>query len=402
MRIYSSRPDESKNHVSTQGPQQQKHKTGIVSNAGPINNIQRQYHEYANNSAHVSQLRAYQEMANNRPGRGWVPVQAAKLPVRTLGSGPVTQLKWVKVRGTHNQYYWEGPIPFYGKPPLPPGGIEVPDPHAPIDDRAGMPKREGGGGFFLKGGDNRMVTIDGTSVNQKGNPFNIGQSNDTTSYFGGRVQVHHQGPEIEQQDTSSDFTPTHSQTFQQPLYNPYPFMGWSQDRDTQKPQDVDRKNEKTIMGESANEALEKSGVPTKPYSPWSHIRPDHTNPEDREDTSMRHPTYEGANQVHSAFETATKNMVNNFGVMGVSRTQEQPLTNNSGLYMGMNMGIGIPTGQGFMNLTHYQPHYSQSGARGGDADAITKFMELQYFKQLAREAGELDDQENSDDEDYML
>ena len=65
-----------------------------------------------------------------------------------------------------------------------------------------------GGGFFLKGGSNQMVAIDGALIRQKGTAFHPNQAHDTTSYFDGRVRVHHQGEGINRQYTGAPLPAT--------------------------------------------------------------------------------------------------------------------------------------------------------------------------------------------------
>lgn len=252
-----------------------------------------------------------------------------------------------------------------------------------------------GGGFYKKGGENRMVTIDNVTTTQKGTAFDPQDAHDTTSYFGGSLQVHHQGPEIEQQYLGAPF-PAPKKDNPVLKVQPQHQMGWLQE--DLPSQETERRPEAQIMGWSANDAIESSGLMPQPFSPWAHTRPDHSHPPDREDPSIRHPSYVGANQQHSAFEGATSGFIKDYGAIGVGRNLTDPVGGGSGLYSQMEMSFMIPTGEGFLNLKDSVPYFTNTGARGGDSQAIQEYMELQYFKQLGREYGDMD--EDSEEMSY--
>lgn len=317
--------------------------------------------------------------------------------IQCVSSSQVMQMKWIKVRGTLNDYYWDNDSDADMKS-LPKGAKVVSNPHTPIDDRAGIAKKQGSGGFFMPGGTDRMITMHGSSSVSKGTAFDPSTAQDTTNYFGGSLQIHHRGEGIQQQSIGAPLPA--APTTSGPSLAPVRETAWWQDEPSQLPQTTPRGNEKTIMGESANDALSRSGIAPQPYAPFAHIQPDHTHPADREDRSLRHPTYEPTNQVHSAIETGVKGFVNNNGGIGVGRQQVGALPGSSGLYAGMNMQLAMPTPSGFHFLNHYQPHFSSTGGRSGDAPGITRFLELEHYKQAASGAGIADEEMAGTNDDY--
>ena len=152
------------------------------------------------------------------------------------------------------------------------------------------------------------------------------------------------------------------------------------------------------MGGSANQAIEEAGIQSKPYTAWAHIQPHHTGPENLKDSSNRIPAYESANQVHSAFEVATKGLVNNYGEMGVTRQVANPIPGGSGVHATMNLGVLLPTSYGYKHVDHEQPSFSSAGARSGDAQAIQKFVEREHFKEISREAGAMSESESESED----
>lgn len=289
------------------------------------------------------------------------------------------QMVWNKIRGTRT-VYWEGMLPP-DMSTVPPGFEVVPNPHAPMDDRAGIAKRQGGGGFFKKGGANRMVALDDVPSTQKGEDFALNEADDVSEYFGGRVKVYHQGPEISQQSPGA-MLPAAPMSAPPALF-PQQSVAWPQ---VPFSQDTARRPESSIMGGSASDFMVNSGLPSSSYAPWAHTRPDHTGPPEREDPSLRHPSTEAANQRHSALEQAIKMFVHKYGVLPNGRQLSDPVPGTS-LFGGMTFSVLLPTGDFDLEdlLTDYEPYFSEIGGRSGDGNAIFDFLEIEYFKRLGRQ-----------------
>jgi hypothetical protein len=330
----------------------------------------------------------------SKPAPPAYPLPGAALVQRQAASArPVIQLKWVKVRTTVNDYYWDGET----LPSTPCPGTVVPNPHPPIDPRAGQKPHEGGGGFLAVGGKNRTVEIDGHRFVQKGQALDSTASTDTTSYFGDHLRVHHQGEGIETQAFGAPLPlPNSGATLG---YNPHSSLAWLQ-RDTH--QTTSRRPEKQIMGETARDAGFRLGVDLGPSAPWAHSEPDHVLPEDREDRRNRHPATEEANMRHSALEGGIRKFVKQYGAAPVGRQLNDELIPGSGIYSSMAFQVGLVNSDDVHLLVDEQPYFSHSAGRHGDSSAIFSYIEMQHFKDATRDAGwgsELGDKDDSMDEE---
>ncbi|MTI88116.1 MAG: hypothetical protein FH748_09125 [Balneolaceae bacterium] len=298
---------------------------------------------------------------------------------KKVAHGEVIQRKWDKT--DPRRWVWDG-VPGITTADIEEAenaGVEWYDPYA------GQAKRTGGGGFFRKGGTDRMVTQDGTNYTQKGDEFDPEEAQDTVSYFGGRVQVHHRGSDIEQQSEGAIFPPAYQGPLQPPSRKaPQQSLAWLQGLEGQG---TSRRNESSVMGGSAREEMQNFGLPDREYAPWAHIRPDHTRPPDREDQSLRHPSTESANMRHSAVEQGIKMFVEAYGDTPVGRRLYGQVDSDSMLYTNMLMQVGIIGSDDITILSHDQPFFSEVGGRSGDGTAIFKFLETEYFKEMTRMVG---------------
>lgn len=255
-----------------------------------------------------------------------------------------------------------------------------------LDPRAGEPARKGGGAFTNPGGKNRMETIDNVRREkpQKGEAFKSGEGNDTTEYFNGRLKVDHQGEGIEKQEDVAD-KPVKKATGKLD-YKPTESTAWLQEPGVN--QTVKRESEKKIMGGTAKEAKEKAGYEGRTGDAWAHIRPDHTQPENREEKGNRHPASMEANTQHTVIEDGTRRHIERFGAMGVGR-QLGGEKNEAGMSENMRMQIEQPTEHGFNSESHLVDFQTRKGARGGDGTAVGNYLDMRHFKALARDVGEM-------------
>ena len=132
------------------------------------------------------------------------------------------------------------------------------------------------------------------------------------------------------------------------------------------------------MGETAADVLERAGLGRQRNAPWAHIQPDHTiaDTAQREDQRLRKPTFQGANQTHSAFEMAAKATAKEIDGLRVRTQVGEPIGGNSGLPSGMKITFQLKSKDGSqeMQLTHVQNSFVHDGARFGDPKAIKAFV----------------------------
>ncbi|MEO0545135.1 MAG: hypothetical protein AAFY99_15080 [Pseudomonadota bacterium] len=200
---------------------------------------------------------------------------------------------------------------------------------------------------------------------------------DTRSYFKGALKVHHAGNGVEKQFGGA---PLPAKPVQQPVLqaSPYKNLVWDQPDIVGKKmgQIGDRRQEKSIMGDTANNVIQSAGIRPRPKSPWAHTRPDHINFDGREDPKLRVPGYVGANQVHSAFEAAAKQLAHDNGTIEVNRRVNEEIPGGSKLPVSMTLGFTLKNEQRDLaaRIEHDQPYFTSAGARNGDEKAIVMFV----------------------------
>ncbi|MEO1748430.1 MAG: hypothetical protein AAFR27_07405, partial [Pseudomonadota bacterium] len=244
-----------------------------------------------------------------------------------------------------------------------------------------------------RGGANIVAEFDGQKRVVKGQEFNpdiLERSQmDTRSYFHGALKVHHTGNGVTRQYGGA---PLPAKPVQKPAlgYEPYKRLVWDQPDIVGRNmgQIGHRKAEASVMGESANDAIQRAGLRPKLRSPWAHTRPDHLNFQERTDPKLRVPAYVGANQVHSAFESAAKQLARNKGTIEVNRKVNEDIPGGSKLPVSMTLGYTLKNEQRNMatRIEHQQNYFTSAGARNGDERAIVMFVE---HKQKQLDRGEL-------------
>jgi hypothetical protein len=280
----------------------------------------------------------------------------------STGSSPATQrtaaaavqLRWANIRRT-DQWYWDSDHPYApGWDPDPPHGAQVvPNPHAPIDPRAGAAARPGGGGFALGNGYSSNATFQGP-----GGPRSTGMpsvalpgASETIDY--GWFAVHHQGvaPQtfpaarlggpvgptppgvmpLGSEPTSSFVTPDVMAAF----------AGRRDDTRAFPPQGQ-------VMGNmSARQAMINSGVPVVPDQQYdwlhrhrfAHGGMDHLQPQTQDNlVSGTH----GANIRHLTLENAVSYATEMTGVVPTSTMLHQPIDPGNHVYGSMDYSIHSP------------------------------------------------------------
>jgi hypothetical protein len=315
------------------------------------------------------------------------------LTEKSIASEVVVQAVWKQVGDTEN-YYWQGRNSS-SRSPCP--GIEVPDPTlADYDDRAGELPRQGGGGFLAAGGANQITEINGVKKLRKGCDFDTNSATATSSYYGGAVKIHHSGGDVKSKGPGAMFPLPE-------VINPLPNRprvdsGWLQ---TGERQTKRRRPELTIMGQSASAAAANSSLQPRPLMAQAHIQPDHSMPVIREDRDNRHPATESSNMQHTAVEKGIALHIEKHGPTPVFRHLYGESHPGSGLHAGMEMTVGLVMKDGLATVSTDAPFFSEEPGRQGDSVAIARYLELEYYKNLTRDAGlgdELGDYQDSSDE----
>ncbi|MEL6818234.1 MAG: hypothetical protein AAFP80_06270 [Pseudomonadota bacterium] len=244
-----------------------------------------------------------------------------------------------------------------------------------------------GASFLRSGGtdvyaefNNKVLNIKGNVDAARDNPFS-----DQREYFQGALRVLHSGGKVSPQHPGAPLpaAPTNEPALG---YSPYQKREWALAPDAPSDNEprAKRKPERRIMGESAADVLERAGLGRQQNAPWAHIQPDHTitDAKQREDQRLRQPTFQGANQTHSAFEMAASATAKEIDGFKVSTEVGQPIGGNSGLPSGMNITFQLKSKDGSqeMQLTHFQNSFVHDGARFGDPKAIKAFVE--HHKEL--------------------
>ncbi|MEO1702481.1 MAG: hypothetical protein AAFR71_10560 [Pseudomonadota bacterium] len=236
--------------------------------------------------------------------------------------------------------------------------------------------------FKLKaGGASIVAEFDGQRYVIKGEEFDPATHKhspvDTRSYFDSALKVFHAGNGVTKQFGGAPL-PAKPVSQQALSHTPYKDMVWDQpDIVGRKMGQIgDRKQEKSIMGDTANNAIKSAGIRPSPLSPWAHTRPDHLNFQGRDDQKLRVPAYVGANQVHSAFEAAAKQLAHDNGTIEVNRKLNEEIPGGSKLPVSMTLGFTLKSEKRDMaaRIEHKQPYFTSAGARNGDEKAIVMFI----------------------------
>lgn len=236
---------------------------------------------------------------------------------------------------------------------------------------------------FLKGGASIFMEHGGRREVIKGEMFSPADvpDHDSNSYFSHKLRVYHAGNGVAPQSFGAPL-PAIPQKDNKPAltYKPHEKLEWTQENTTVKKlkHAGKRLNEKSIMGESANSAVARGGIAEKALTAWTHIKPDHLNVENRQDPRLRVPGYVGANQVHTMFEKAAKQLSKKFKdrePVTVTREIGEPVAGGSELPSTLKLGFGLKGKDGSVhNFVHEQPYFSNKGGRPGDDKAIAKFL----------------------------
>ncbi|MEP0265476.1 DUF4157 domain-containing protein [Dokdonia sp.] len=163
-----------------------------------------------------------------------------------------------------------------------------------------------------------------------------------------------------------------------------------------------RRSERTIHGGvSARDQLQQFGLPDYPRAPWAHTQPDHATPvgQDREDTAMRHPSTEQANQQHTVREYAQSSVARRMGGVIASRHLQGEQPGRPGLFSTMDFGTTFLTGQDIRTHTDSVPYFTQQPGRYGDEDAHAHTLDTFGANALGsslRDSGFLDEDDLPD------
>lgn len=277
--------------------------------------------------------------------------------------------------------YWKGRPCTKKYSDLKPGYTEVEPP--PLYEYQPPPRQSGG--FLQEGGQKRMVVSNGQTLfnplDKHSSFFNPKTADDTSSYFGGQLTVYHQGFQHSKRQFYGAAFPRLNTPYTLPT-PPNQVTVWEQKAFL--PQKTHRRSERAIMGCSASSAICAAGIPPQPFSPWSHIQPDHTHPANREDPANRIPTYLEANQTHTVLEIAARKLQQKYGNFEVRRELIDPI-DSTGLYYSMRITFVLTVeGRSFEFSTDVL-NYSYIGGRYGDAEAIVLFIETEIWKGLRGE-----------------
>ena len=235
---------------------------------------------------------------------------------------------------------------------------------------------------LLRGGASIFMECDGKREVIKGEEFSLKdvKDHDVRTYFSGKLKVYHAGNDAVRQYEGAALPAKPMGDRPALKYLPEKIMSWTQDDivGLKLTHDEKRKAEKSVLGEAANTAIARGGIAEKKYSPWAHTIPDHLNFLDREGKSKRVPGYVGANQVHSAFESAAKIYAKKYGSIKVTRELGAPIAGDSGLPSALKLGFALDGKDGSRHhFVHEQPYFTQAGGRNGDEKAIVRFLEIQ-------------------------
>jgi hypothetical protein len=236
---------------------------------------------------------------------------------------------------------------------------------------------------ILKGGDSIFMEYGGKKKLIKGEIFSTADvpEYDVTSYFSDKLRVYHAGNGVTRQTIGAPLPAAPTKEKSPTLnYAPNSQMSWTQEDiiGLKLTHDDKRKPEKSILGETANAAIGRSGVAEKRLSPWAHTMPDHLNFLDRLDPRLRVPGYVGANQTHTVFESAAKIYARKHGSIKVTREMGVPIAGDSVLPSALKLGFVLDGKDGtHHHFVHEQPYYTNAGGRNGDEKAIVKFLEIQ-------------------------
>ena len=164
-----------------------------------------------------------------------------------------------------------------------------------------------------------------------------------------------------------------------------------------------RRPERTIHGNvSAREQLQQYGLPDYAGAAWAHTQPDHATPvdEEREDTAMRHPSTEQANQQHTVREFAQARVASRLGGIVASRHLQGAQPGRPGLYSAMEFGTSFVTGEDIRTHSDAVPYLTQQPGRYGDEDAHADMLGNFGVNALAswlRDEGVLDEEDVPDE-----
>ncbi|MEO1702463.1 MAG: hypothetical protein AAFR71_10470 [Pseudomonadota bacterium] len=259
---------------------------------------------------------------------------------------------------------------------------------------------------FLKSGgtnvyaefNNQILPIKGNVAMARDNPFR-----DQREYFQGALKVIHSGEKVSQQHTGAALpaAPSNGPALS---YAPYREREWMPTVDTSAPGEPKgkRRAERQIMGEPAADVLERAGLGHQRNAPWAHIQPDHTIADAalREDQRLRKPTFQGANQTHSAFEMAAKATAREIDGLRVRTRVGEPIGGESQLPSGVHITFQLKSKDGSqeLQLSHFQNSFVHDGARFGDPKAIKAFVE--HHKELL-DNGSLSAETHDNSSPYM-
>ena len=258
-------------------------------------------------------------------------------------SQPVVQCGgWTKIKGSPGYYYWDSAVPFdpaYNKP-CP--GIEVPNPHAPIDRNAGDRQKPGGGGFALSGGYASNAVFPTLSGPVSVGTPSVAPQNQFESIDYGNFSVMHHGVAPQQFPAPTMSAGVQPAPYGLPALSPDPtasfvtadvinaFAGQRDDKALFPPQI------QTMHGMSARQAMENSGgiVPPEQID-WMHRHrfahggEDHLQPQ--QPGNLVAGTH-GANIRHLTLEDAVTHAVPMMGVVPVSTSLHNPVSQENHVY----------------------------------------------------------------------
>lgn len=235
---------------------------------------------------------------------------------------------------------------------------------------------------LLPGGASIFMECEGNREVIKGEMFSPRdvEDHDVRTYFSGKLKVYHAGNNAVRQYEGASLPAKPTGNGAALKYFPEKIMSWTQE-DIMKlklTHDEKRKAEKSVLGETANQAIARAGIAEKKYSPWAHTIPDHLNFLDREAKGKRVPGYVGANQVHTAFESAAKIYAKKHGLIRVTRELGEPIAGDSNLPSALKLGFALEAKNGDLHhFVHEQPYFTHAGGRNGDEKAIVRFLEMQ-------------------------
>lgn len=236
---------------------------------------------------------------------------------------------------------------------------------------------------ILRGGSSIFMEVGGKKDVIKGEIFSPSDAKelDVRSYFSDKLRIYHGGNGVAHQTIGAPLPAAPAKGGKPALsYTPQREISWTQeDIVGLKLTHADkRKPEKSIMGGTANSAINSAGISEKPLSPWAHTVPDHLNFLDRKDPAKRLPGYVGANQVHTVFESAAKIYASKHGSIKVTRELGEPVAADNPVPSELKLGFVLDgKNKTHHHFIHNQPYFTNAGGRNGDEKAIVKFLEDQ-------------------------